>query len=115
MDKKSYDLTEAIDFVLGDESEVEELLSDCDFEEDILDLVPANTLGNQSDSDDEENLPLQELVIKKEETMKKMMMKTQPKHLLLQPFQYTNEEKRTLDSSINRLLNLKLQQTHTRF
>ena len=62
MDKKSYDLTEAIDFVLGDKSEVEELLSDSDFEENILDSVPANTLGNQSDFDEEENLSLQELV-----------------------------------------------------
>ena len=57
MDKKSYDLTEAIDLVLGDESEVEELLSDS--EEDILDFIPANA--------SEENLSLQELVKKKEE------------------------------------------------
>ena len=48
--------------MLGDKSEVEELLSDSDFEEDILDSVPANTLGNQSDFDEEENLSLQELV-----------------------------------------------------
>ena len=76
MDKKLYNITKAIEFLLGDESEVEELLSDSDFEKDILDPVPAKTLGNQSDSDDKENLPLQEI-------MKKMMMKTQPKHLLL--------------------------------
>ena len=76
MNKKLYNITKAMKFLLGDESEGEDLLSDSDFEKDILDSVPAKTLGNQSDSDDKENLPLQEI-------MKKMMMKTQPKHLLL--------------------------------
>ena len=67
MDKKSYNLTETIDFVLGDESDVEELLSDSDFEKDILDSGPENALRNQSDSDKGENLRLQELVKRKEE------------------------------------------------
>ena len=38
MNKKLYDLTEAIDFMLGDQSEVEKLLSNSHFEESILDL-----------------------------------------------------------------------------
>ena len=90
MDEKSYDLTEAIDFVLGDESEVEE--SDSDFEEDI-DSMPANAFGNESDSGEEENLPLQELVKEKKrkkttlaQIMKKMVTNTQPKLQFLQLF-----------------------------
>ena len=67
MDKKLYNLIEAVDFVQGDESEVEELLSDSDFKEDVLDLVPAKALGNQSYSDEKENLPLQELEKNREE------------------------------------------------
>ena len=43
------------------------MLSDSDFKEDVLDLVPAKALGNQSYSDEKENLPLQELVKNREE------------------------------------------------
>ena len=64
---KKYDLTEAIDFMLGDQSEVEKLLSNSHFDESILDLLSANALGNQSDSDEDKNLPLQQLVKKKEQ------------------------------------------------
>lgn len=58
MNKKLYDLMEAIDFMLGDQSEVEKLLSNSHFEESILDLLSVNALGNQSDSDEDKNLPL---------------------------------------------------------
>ena len=40
---------------MRDESKVEELLSDSDFEEGTLDSLTANALGYQSDSDEEEN------------------------------------------------------------
>ena len=52
---------------MRDKSKVEELLSDSDFDEGTLDSLTANALRYQSDSDEEENLPLQELVKNRKE------------------------------------------------
>ena len=52
---------------MRDKSKVEELLSDSDFDEGTLDSLTANASRYQSDSDEEENLPLQELVKKRKE------------------------------------------------
>ena len=82
INKKLHDLTEDTDFMLGDESEVEESLFNSNFEENILDLLSANALGSQSDSDEDKNLPLQQLVRKKEQkkddTGKKSILRKSP-------------------------------------
>ena len=78
-----------------------------------------NALGNQSDSDEEENLSLQEPVKKKEEkeddtgTDNEKDDDENPTQTPAAPT--VPIYKWTSDTSINRLLNLKWHQTHMRF
>ena len=58
IENKSYTLDQALDFVLADDSVFEKLDSDPDYEDDILKKNENKNNGDQSDPDEEEEVPL---------------------------------------------------------
>ena len=58
IESKSYTLDQALDFVLADDSVFEKLDSDPDYEDDILKKNENKNNGDQSDPDEEEEVPL---------------------------------------------------------
>ena len=58
IENKSYTLDQALDFVLADDSVLEKLDSDPDYEDDILKKNENKNNGDQSDPDEEEEVPL---------------------------------------------------------
>ena len=58
IENKSYTLDQALDFVLADDSVFEKLDSDPDYEDDILKKNENKNNGDQSDPDEEDEVPL---------------------------------------------------------
>ena len=58
MEKTNCILDQALDFVRPDDSEFEELCSDSDYEDDIFRKNKNKSNGDQSDLDEEDDIPL---------------------------------------------------------
>ena len=58
IENKSYTLDQALDFVLADDIVFEKLDSDPDYEDDILKKNENKNNGDQSDPDEEDEVPL---------------------------------------------------------
>ena len=62
MENTNCSLGQALDFVLPDDSEFEELDSDSDYEDDILKKHESKNSRDQSDPDEEDDIPLNTLI-----------------------------------------------------